>query len=408
MHKQRGALFALASIPLLMTLGNSMFIPVLPILEKELDISAFQSSMIITVYSVIAIPLIPIAGYLSDKIGRKKVMIPSLIITGIGGAISAFAAWKLDNPYMIILVGRLLQGIGAAGAFPVVIPTVGDLFKEEEKVSQGLGIIETSNTFGKVLSPILGALLAIIIWFAPFVSVPILSLIAIGLLFFLVKPPKNEEPKHSTFKQFLKTIKKVFKQNGRWLTTTFFIGCLNMFVLFGFLFHLSSILEDEYNMKGVMKGFILAIPLLFLSIASFITGKKVGESKPIMKCLIFIGNVSSAVSLFFIKMDMTLFMMLLLLTFAGIGIGISLPCLDALITEGIKKDIRGSVTSLYSSMRFVGVAAGPPIAAILMKSFPAFLYIGFAGLSLVAAIITFLFIKPDSETQDNILAVNRG
>ena len=45
-------------------------------------------------------------------------IIPSLIITAIGGLISAWAGWKMDNPYWIILIGRALQGLGAAGAFP--------------------------------------------------------------------------------------------------------------------------------------------------------------------------------------------------------------------------------------------------------------------------------------------------
>lgn len=68
----KGALIALASIPLIMTLGNSMLLPILPQISKELGVSAFQVSMIITVYGLIAILMIPIAGYLSDRFGRKK------------------------------------------------------------------------------------------------------------------------------------------------------------------------------------------------------------------------------------------------------------------------------------------------------------------------------------------------
>ena len=61
--KQKWAILSLSSIPLVMTLGNSMLIPVLPSMEKKLSISAFQTSMIITVYSIVAIFLIPVAGY---------------------------------------------------------------------------------------------------------------------------------------------------------------------------------------------------------------------------------------------------------------------------------------------------------------------------------------------------------
>ncbi|SET93317.1 MFS transporter, ACDE family, multidrug resistance protein [Salinibacillus kushneri] len=398
MDKKKWALFALASIPLMMTLGNSMFIPVLPTIEKELNISPFQSSLVITVYSVVAIPLIPVAGYLSDKFGRKKVMIPSLIITGIGGGLAAFAAWKIDEPYIMILVGRFLQGIGAAGAFPVVIPTVGDLFKDKEEVTKGLGIIETSNTFGKVLSPILGSLLAFLIWYVPFIAVPILSAISILLLLLFVHAPKQEK-KQEDLKHFVHKIKKVFHYNGHWLTATFLIGCLNMFVLFGFLFNLSEQLELRFEIESVMKGVLLAVPLLVLCTASFVTGKKVGKNQKVMKWFIFIGNAGSGIGLVFLRSNMTLVWTLILLAVAGLGIGISLPCLDALITEGIKKDIRGTITSLYSSMRFIGVALGPPIIAIMLKSLSTYIYLLLGGLSMIAAIITFLWIRPDSKTQ---------
>ena len=142
--KENCCLIALASVPLVMTLGNSMLIPILPTIEKKLHISSFQVSMIITIYSIVAILLIPIAGYLSDRWGRKMVMVPSLLIAAIGGAITGWVSWKIDNPYIWILIGRAIQGIGAAGAMPVVIPCVGDLYKDEKQVSTGLGIIETS------------------------------------------------------------------------------------------------------------------------------------------------------------------------------------------------------------------------------------------------------------------------
>lgn len=71
-NNQKWAILSISSIPLVMTLGNSMLIPVLPAMENELSITSFQVSMIITVYSIVAIFLIPIAGFLSDHIGRKK------------------------------------------------------------------------------------------------------------------------------------------------------------------------------------------------------------------------------------------------------------------------------------------------------------------------------------------------
>jgi ACDE family multidrug resistance protein len=393
-QKQRWAIVSLASIPLVMTLGNSMLIPVLPTIEKKLKISSFQVSMIITLYSIVAIILIPIAGYLSDRIGRKKVIIPSLIIAGIGGLISAWASWKMKDPYMMILLGRILQGVGAAGAAPVVMPLVGDMFKSEEEVSKELGLIETSNTFGKVLSPILGSFLAGFIWFLPFFAIPIFTSISVILMLFLVKSPKKQEDP-LPFKKFLYNTKEIFKKNGRWLYSIFVIGCVLMFVLFGVLFYLSSMLEDKHNIEGVKKGFILAIPLAALCLSSFITGKKIKESKVVMKWITFFGILLLACSVFAISFTENIYYLITIFIFCGIGIGVTLPCLDAIITEGIEKEERGTITSLYSSMRFIGVAAGPPVFVILMKASHQVMYYSITGLCLIAALIALKEIKPN-------------
>ena len=388
-------LVALASIPLVMTLGNSMLIPVLPTIEKKINITAFQSSMIITVYSIVSIFFIPIAGYLSDQFGRKKVIIPSLIIAGIGGAISGVAAWQMKNPYWIILAGRVIQGIGSSGAFPIVIPTVGDLFKNESDVSKGLGIVETANTFGKVLSPVLGALLAAWAWFIPFLSIPVFALIAIVLVLFLVRPPKNNQEKpEGGFKQFVINTKNVLKEKGDWLYAIFFLGWVCMFVYFGFLFSFASKLENVYNVQGLKRGLIIAIPLSFLCITSFTTGKLIGQKKTVMKWVVVSGFILAASALFRLGFSTRYIWRIIFLSISAVGIGATLPSLDALVTEGIGKKQRGTITGLFSAMRLLGVALGPPVAALLMKAGDKPLFFTLTGVGLIGAIVTLIFIKP--------------
>src|SRR5690606_1921031 len=219
---------------------------------------------------------------------REKVILPCLIITAAGGAVCVAAAWFMKGAitYYVILAGRFLQGVGAAGAFPIVIPFIGDLFKDEKEVSKGLGVIETANTFGKVLSPILGAYLGLLSWFAPFVAIPILCLISFLLVVFMVKKPKTTAKRDErTVKEFMQEIKAISKEKGRWLYAIFAIGGVCMFVTFGVLFYLSEVLEAKYNLFGATKGYVLAIPLAALCLASFITGKIIGENKVRMKWL---------------------------------------------------------------------------------------------------------------------------
>ena len=390
---KRSALLALSSIPLIMTLGNSMLIPVLPAIRRKLELTPFQTSLIITVFSVMAILFIPPAGWLSDRIGRKRVILPCLVLAGIGGAVCTAALIWLEAPYPYLLAGRMLQGIGAAGAAPIVMPLVGDMFKSKEQVSEGLGLIETSNTFGKVLSPIIGSVLAMLVWYAPFAAIPVFALAAVLLVALLVRTPKKPK-KPQPLPEFLRSLRVIFRQKGRWLFAVFALGGLGMFILFASLVHLSDDLENRLGLTGAWKGAVLAVPLAVLCTASWAAGKWIGERKRRMKMTAAAGFALSACATGACAAMDGIWLQLALFCAAGLGIGAALPCLDAFITEGIDEAHRGTIGSFYSSMRFAGVALGPPAASLLGRpdADPLFWCLSAAGA--VSALVAWLAIRP--------------
>lgn len=385
-------LAALSGVPFIMVLGNSMIIPVLTDIKSALDLSDFEVSLIITLFSVPAGLIIPLAGFLSDRFGRKVVIAPSLILYGLGGIVSGLAGFFLGKAaFSAILGGRILQGIGAAGTAPIAMALCGDLFTGKER-SKSLGIIEAANGFGKVLSPVLGSLIGLIAWYATFLFFPAVVIPIVIALWLLVKEPESNRSKQSVG-QYLQSIKQIFEKKSAMLLTSFFAGMTALLLLFGVLFFLSEYLESRYNLKGVMKGFALAIPVLFMSLTSYITGVLLKKKLKLMKWLVFIGLavISASLAVMGIFNRNTLIFFAAIST-AGVGTGLTLPCLNFIITSSCQAQKRGLVTSLYGSVRFFGVALGPPLFGLLMGRRPLMFWLA-AALAGVAALLAVFLIR---------------
>jgi ACDE family multidrug resistance protein len=376
---------AIGSIPLMMTLGNSMLIPVFPEMQSALKLSQFQVSLTITVFSAAAALAIPVLGYLSDRFSRKAVIIPSLLLFGLGGLLAGFAASVFSNAYVWILIGRTLQGIGAAGTGPLAMALAGDLFKGGEQ-SRVLGIVEASNGLGKILSPILGSLLALIVWYSVFFAFPAICLIAILLAWIFIKEKSNRQTP-PPFRKYVRGLLGVFRMEGRWLFTTYLAGGICLFALFGILFYLSDVLEKKYHIEGIMKGLVLAVPLLVMVTTSYITGSKIGKNLERMKKLMLLGFLLMTLSYSGLVFFEKLIPFLLVLAVSSIGAGLIMPCVNSFITGSVGKERRGFVTSLYGSVRFLGVAVGPPIFARLEGWSRSGMFLTVAALTLIVGLL---------------------
>ncbi|WP_411810260.1 MFS transporter [Bacillus atrophaeus] len=385
---------AIGSIPLILTLGNSMLIPILPQMKSELHLSQFQVSLVITVFSITAAVFIPIVGYLADRFSRKKIIIPCLFLYGIGGLIAGF----FHQSFPLIMAGRALQGLGAAGTGPIAMALSADLFKGAQE-SKVLGIVEASNGMGKVLSPIIGSLIALLVWYGAFFAFPAFCALSILLTWIFIKEKKKEE-EPPTIGKYAKGLLSVFKQEGRWLFTAYLAGATCLFTLFGILFYFSDVLEKTYDTDGVKKGLILAIPLLVMCVTSYITGSKIGQKQSLMKKLIVLGLALMTISYATLSFFEQLVLFISILVISSVGTGLVLPCINSFITGAVGKDRRGFVTSLYGSVRFLGVAIGPPIFGRLMEWSRPGMFLSIAGLTLAVGILVLLLVHVNENEEE--------
>ncbi|HLV09697.1 MAG TPA: MFS transporter [Halanaerobiales bacterium] len=356
--KYKIMMLAFSGVPFIMVLGNSMLIPEFPQIKNALDIDQFHVGLLITVFSISAGITIPFLGYLCDQIGRIKVIVPALLLYGLGGIISGTAALFIDKPYYIILIGRAVQGIGAAGTAPIVMALVGDIFQSQQR-TEALGIIEAANGIGKVLSPILGAAIGLISWIALFFSYALLSIPVAAGVWFLGK--EAHQPEKQGLGEYFNKIKDIFENKGVSLISTILAGMVVLFVLFGLLSFFSDLLEVRYNIKGFIKGLIIAIPILFMSITSYSSGYLLKKIQKHYKLIIIIGLSLLSISLIALCYIRPLVLYLVLFSLLGIGSGLVLPAVNSMVTSSCKYKQRGVITSFYGGARFFGVAIGPPV-----------------------------------------------
>ncbi|WP_051662873.1 MFS transporter [Alicyclobacillus macrosporangiidus] len=390
----------LSLVPWLMVLGNSVLIPGLPEMANRMQVSRLQISLVITLFSLPAGVVIPFAGMLSDRFGRKAVIAPALLVFGAGGLMAGLASWFLPRPYPFVLAGRVIQGLGAAGTAPIAMALVGDLFQGAER-ARVLGINEAGNAFGKVVSPIVGAAVGLLAWFAVFFVFPVLCLPLAAAIWWLVPSRKGEPAASRTDggaegRSYFSNLLQVFRREGRWLSVTYLCGATALFTLFGVLFYLSELLEKQYGIDGLRKGLILAIPLGVLTLTSVAAGIIIRRRRRRMKWMLIGGLCSMAASLVACgSLAQRAWPLVCLLSLSALGTGCVLPSLNMLITSAVDSALRGVVTSFYGSVRFLGVAAGPPAITYLMTLPRVWMFAAVAALCVVCAVLAVWFIRSE-------------
>lgn len=384
-------LATLSLVPFIMVLGNSMLIPVLPKMMAVMHLTLFQAGLIITVFSIPAGIVIPLAGALSDRLGRKIVMVPALVIYGLGGLGAGFSSWLAPHAYAWIIAFRILQGIGAGGTYQLAMAVAGDMFKSKAR-AQALGMLEAANGFGKVVSPIAGSAVALIIWFAPFFVYGLLSF-PIALAVWSVIQEPERKPSKGSFGQYWNGLVQTLQQKATSIGVTFLGGATVLFILFGVLSYLADVLEKNYGLGELSRGLLIAIPVMASAITSFLSGtvlqKRLAKwSRPVVAggmMLIAFAMVAEA-------LINNPFWAMTALVAQGIGTGATLPSINTLVTSATSTAERGVVTSLYGSVRFFGVAMGPPVFALAMKMRLG-IFLGAAGLAGLTAALSWFLIK---------------
>ena len=171
----------------LICLGMSLIFPVMPFIRNEYHFSAFDMGMMSSLFALVQFVASPIVGRISDRTGRKPMLVWGLIVFGLAEFVFAATSklWLFD-------LSRAVDGLSAAMFVPTSMALAADITTREQR-AKVIGWLSAAFSGGLMLGPGLGGLLANISYKMPFWVAGVLGIISAVVAFFALPADEQEE-----------------------------------------------------------------------------------------------------------------------------------------------------------------------------------------------------------------------
>ncbi|WP_108398576.1 Tet(A)/Tet(B)/Tet(C) family tetracycline efflux MFS transporter [Devosia submarina] len=334
--------------------GIGLIFPILPALLRDVGhISEVATllGLMLALYSACQFLFSPILGVLSDRFGRRPILLISLAGAAIDYLIMAFA------PYLWMLVlGRAISGITSAN-MAVATAYITDISSEEERAKR-FGMFHAMFGIGFIIGPVLGGLLGDIWVRAPFIAAALLNAINFALALFVL--PESRPGQRGA--KFDRDTLNPFKPLGWALTFSALIPMMAIFVIMNFVGTMYGTIwalfsEDSFGWSGTMIGLSLgAFGVFHAGAQAFLTGpavERLGE-----RWALVVGMACELTALLILGMATQGWILFALAPLFALG-GIGMPALQSLMTAQVGADKQGQLQGVLASLVSLAAVFGP-------------------------------------------------
>jgi MFS family permease len=347
-HELRAA-SSLAAVFSVRMLGLFMVYPVFAAFARHLaGATPYTIGVALGIYGLSQGALQIPFGALSDRIGRKAMIVIGLVVFGIGSAVAARAS-TIDG----MIVGRLLQGAGAVGS--VVLALIADLTAEQSR-TKAMALVGMTIGFSFLVAIVTGPAIAGWIGVAGiFWLMSALALAGIAITLFIVPaaPRPHVQPEAETVPALI----GASLRNPELLRLDFGIFALHAMLTASFLV-VPALLRGAVALSS-REQWMVYLPVLLVSVAVMVPAIVLGERYRRMKSVLIAAVAMLAASqlmLAFLAQSPHVVLAALVVFFAGFNImEASLP---SLVTKTAPAGSTGTATGIYSSSQFLGIFAG--------------------------------------------------
>ena len=356
-------------------LGFPIIAPALPSVRDAFNISTSDIGLVMAAYSAPGIIFIPVMGILADRYGKKKVLLPSMLLFAVGGTACAVA-----NNTETLLLFRFLQGIGACALATINVSWAADLFEDDERIKI-MGYIGATQNIGSGILPIIGGVLASIAWFYPFlISLMVLPL-GMYLLIFMEKESQEKIAKSANTRNFITYALQHL--NDKIVIEIVFMTGAFIFIGFGALItYLPIFLKDTFNTPETIIGIIVGSR----AVMGVITATRLSIITKYFsyRIIIFVSFLTLAVGMLIIPYSNNEWVIILTTMCYGGAFGLLRPSLQYLLLEHAPKNLRSTFASASNFGLRLSQTLSPIFAGLYLT------FGSFEGLYILAAILAIL------------------
>lgn len=367
----------------MLSTGVVMVSPLLSTLSGVFDVSSARIGAFIVAYTAPQILFIPLAGVLADRIGRRRVMVPGLLLFALGGG-----AIGLTTSYPVALALRALQGAGFGASMPLTVTLLGDLYAgQRETTAQGLRM--ATNFVFNVLAPLFAGVLVALSWRWPFALYLAMIPIAVASWFVL---PTIEPEQRTSLRGYLASLLALVRRPAM----AFVLATFGMrFVLFyGYLTYVSVLGTDSIGITAAVVGAAVSVKAVVSAVSSTQTGRlsaRYGHGV-VVAAGFLMGGVGVALP-GLVQTTAALFAGSVLL---GVGDAVYGTAQKSMVTHRAPLELRAGAVSSANLFQSVGKSAVPvAMAAIVAAAGPATAFVvlglvgGVVGVALVVGVWVF-------------------
>jgi len=336
--------------------GYSMVLPLLPVIITELGSTALFVGILVSSNALSALIFGPIWGRLSDRYGRK----PILIISQAGTGISFLILGLSPNVY-VILFARVLDGV-FGGQIPVIRAYISDITTPSTRASE-MGKLMIGHTIGMVFGPIIGGILGAINWRYPAFIAAGLSVIAIILT---IKVLIESMPKERVIdlKNRIQN-NKLSNNNSKTFSKEIILRFIQVFLLFSITVMFNSSLSLVLFLRYGASTFIIGLVMTLAGITIMLYGgllmkplfRKVGEKR-----VLLFGSILLILNFIIFPFLYDLWMVFLIIP-PFVFTMVFLPSLiQSNITKAVDPDKQGLVSGMTTNIQSIAQIISPLLA----------------------------------------------